>query len=91
MLGELNLELSSLETFVGVHSLLLHSELPGLFDLRDALHGLNGLDHQVTVVAHRCVPSLLELKHRIIDELLVVGSSPGFGPAKLSGVLLGLE
>ena len=74
-----------------VHARLEESLLTGLFDLIDSLHGLQGLDHEVSVIARRDIALLLELKDRVVGHFLAVRHAVGLGPLELARILLCLE
>ena len=75
---------------------VLHSTLPEAAfsvgaDLVQTLHGLHGVDPDVSVVSYGSVLGLFELVDGVHDQFLAVGLSEGLGPTHLSGVPLCLE
>ena len=74
-----------------VHASLEESLLARGFNFVDALHGLHGLDHEISIIARWDIALLLELKHGVVGHLLAVGHAVSLGPLELARVLLRLE
>lgn len=73
------------------HPILPKPVLPPLFDICDSLHGLDGLNVEVSVILQRLVSFFLELEDGIIGKFFVIEFAGSFGPGKLSGVMFGFE
>mmetsp|Transcript_3202 Transcript_3202/g.8494 ORF Transcript_3202/g.8494 Transcript_3202/m.8494 type:complete len:211 (+) Transcript_3202:351-983(+) len=65
--------------------------LPLVPDLRDLLHGLERLLHDLAVVPLRPVPLPLQLKGRVVRQILSLGCSVRLRPLHLARVALHLE
>ncbi|KAI6767132.1 hypothetical protein HG531_011492 [Fusarium graminearum] len=82
--GKLTLTLAS-------HALLVEDALATLTDLGHALHGLEGLAHELSVVADGNVAAGGELQSRVDRHLLAGGLTEGLCPLELARVSLHLE
>ena len=63
MLHKFVFDISSLLDLMGFHAFVEHPLLSGSLDLLNSLHGLDSLDHQVSVVPYWDISSLFEVKH----------------------------
>lgn len=73
------------------HALLVKDALPAGADLADALHGDDGLLHQVAVVALGDVAAGAEEEGAVADHLLAGLDTRGLCPPERAGVTLHLE
>jgi hypothetical protein len=63
-----------------LHAVLPEAVLPALFDVSDALHGLDSLHVEVAVVLDGLITFFLELEDGVLDDLFVVEFATGLGP-----------
>jgi len=69
----------------------VESRLPPLLDALYALHGHNGLSHQISIVLHGTITSFLEFERGIDGEFLPASFAVGLRPCHLAGIALLVE
>jgi len=69
----------------------VESRLPPLLDALYALHGHDGLSHQIAIVLHGTIASFLEFERRIDGEFLTASLAVGLRPCHLAGIALLVE
>jgi hypothetical protein len=62
------------------HTILPETVLSSLLNIRDALHGLDSLDVEISVVLLGSVSFLFKVVNRVVHEFFIVDLAIGFGP-----------
>ena len=88
---QLNFDVLTLLALSFCHPSLEEPLLSLGLDFIDFLHGLDGFNHECSIVPHWFVSSLLEFKHWVYSHVLSMSCTVRLSPSQLPWVLLTLE